>query len=80
MKNTKVLFLSDNMAVVHMINKQSCQDKTSMVLKFNILFEAEHIPGKTNVVADSLSRLLFQKAHKESPWLDPDPVLVPSYL
>ena len=53
------------MAVVEIINKQSSKDRTlkrlvrRLVLaglKFNVLFKAKHIPGKSNVVADHLSR------------------------
>lgn len=45
--NKKVPFRSDNLAVVHIINKQSSSN-----LQLNILFEAEHITGKENLIAD----------------------------
>lgn len=89
MRNKKVLFLSDNIAVVHAINKMSCKDKTlmsllrrlvSVALHYNIWFKSKHIFGKLNVTADFLSRLSLQKAFKESPWLDREPVLLPPHL
>jgi hypothetical protein len=51
MVNSKVLFLSDNQAVVDVLNKQSCRDKISMrlarrlvlcTLSYNIVFRAKH--------------------------------------
>ena len=49
-------------------------------LKFNIMFKAEHIPGKQNVIADHLSRLKFQEARQAAPWLSPHPTSVPQQL
>lgn len=66
--NQCIVFHSDNEAVVHIINKQSCKDAMIMklvrrlvlqCLQWNILFKAEHIPGTLNVLADNLSRLQF---------------------
>ena len=63
-------------ALVHVINKQSCKDKLLMVfvrqmvllcLKFNILFKAKHIPGVKNNLADTLSRLQVQKIRQLAP-------------
>jgi hypothetical protein len=53
MANRSVLFFTDNEALVYVINKQSCRDKTLMqfvrklllvCLQHNILFKAIHIP------------------------------------
>ena len=69
MANKKILFMSDNMAVVEVINKQTSREKNLMhllrrlvlvCLSKNILFRAKHIPGKYNIIADRLSRLQFQ--------------------
>lgn len=66
MQNRRILFLTDNEAIVHVINKQSCRDKSLMFfvwkmvlasLTHNIVFNAKHIPGVTNKLADALSRL-----------------------
>ena len=65
MHNNCILFFTDNDALVHVINKQSCKDKLLMFcvrklvaicLKHNILFRAKHILGVFNTLADSLSR------------------------
>lgn len=81
-KTKKVLFLSDNMAVVEVINKRSSRDKRLMILlrrlvlvslQCNIHFRAKHIPGKLNVTADKLSRFKFQEAFRESPYIQQQP-------
>lgn len=62
--NKKLLFITNNMAIVHAINKQTLQEKGLMklirrlvleALKHNILFKAKHIAGKSNTLADHLS-------------------------
>ena len=77
--NHKILFMSDNQAVVQVINKQSCYEPILMklvrrlvlaALTNNIYFRSAHIPGKENVLADKLSRLKFQEALLMAPWLD----------
>lgn len=87
LKNHKILFFSDNMDVVEIINKQSSMDKIKMrlvrrlviaALTHNILFNAKHIPGKSNCIADHLSRFNFQEARTIAPWLDVGPTTVPS--
>ena len=54
MKNRCILFFTDNEALVHVINKQSCRDKIMMsfvrqlvliCLRNNIVFKAKHVPG-----------------------------------
>ena len=88
-KNHCILFLCDNEAIVAVINKQTCLDVYIMVLvrelvmsclKYNILFKAKHIPGKTNIVADLLSRLQVLKARQVAPWLSPVPTTLPPHL
>lgn len=85
-QNKKVLFLSDNMAVVEVLNKKSCRDKALMKLlrrlvlvslRFNIHFRAKHIPGKLNVTADRLSRFKFQEAFQETPHLHRQQTKIP---
>ena len=65
MENGCVLFYTDNEAIAAIINKQSSRDKKIMwllrrlvlsCLRYNILFQAQHIPGKLNTLADLLSR------------------------
>lgn len=89
LENHKVLFMTDNEAVVGIINSTTSKDKVLMKLvrrlvlasmKFNIYFRAKHIAGKSNVVADFLSRFSFQKARQVAPWLSQTPVSVPEHL
>ena len=61
MANSRVLFMCDNMSIVAVLNSK---DKFIMRLvrrlvatvQYNIHFAAKHIPGKSNTVADTLSR------------------------
>ena len=76
MANRSVLFFTDNEALVYVINKQSCRDKTLMqfvrklvlvCLQNNILFKAKHIPGTYNRLADLLSRFQVPTFKREAP-------------
>ena len=67
------------MAVVHIINKHTSKNATLMkmmrrfmlnVLKYNILFEAIHIPGVLNIAADQLSRFQMNEFHSQFPEMD----------
>ena len=88
-QNKHVVFMTDNLALVSIINSQTC--KCSRIMKLirhfaitcmshNVLFNAQHIPGKYNVVADNLSRCHFQKAKQWAPWLDRTSTPVPAHL
>ena len=87
LKNHKILFLCDNMAVVNIINKQSCKDTFIMILvrelvvtslHNNVLFRAQHIVGRKNVLCDQLSRAMFQEARRTAPWLNQQPTRIPT--
>ena len=90
MSNRGILFFTDNEALVHVINKQSCKDQHLMFfvrkmvlicLKYNILFKAKHIPGIHNQLADSLSRLQIQKFIQMAPAsMDQSPTDIPHHL
>lgn len=84
--NQSILFHSDNIAVVEIINKISSKDTSVMCLvrrlvlaclRHNILFQAEHIPGKINTLPDLLSRLQVQKFLGLAPYMDRFPTTVP---
>ena len=87
MKNKRVLFFTDNEALVHVINKNSCRDPLLMsfvrklvlsCLKHNILFRARHVPGIHNNLADSLSPLQIQRFQQLGPaHMHPTPTVVP---
>ena len=85
--NKNVLFYSDNMAVVYIINQQTSKDNMIMrlvrrlvvnCLKFNILFQAKHIPGMNNTLADYLSRQQIQEFLHTSPFLAHQQAMVPA--
>ena len=89
LKNKCVLFLTDNEAVVHIINRQTSKDKQIMILvrllvttclRYNINFRSKHVAGKFNNKADALSRLQIQKFRSLAPEADPDPNEVPQEL
>lgn len=78
LQNKKILLLTDNMAIVQIINKQSSKDRSNMrlvrrlvlaCLFNNVHFKAKHIEGKLNVTADRLSRFQFQAARNSAPHL-----------
>ena len=80
---------SDNMSVVHILNKQSSKDSDVMVLvrrfviccmSFNILTKAFHIPGKKNVLPDLLSRFQVEEFHRLAPAMDTVPTPIPEQL
>ena len=81
--------MTDNQSIVYIINKQSSKDKDIMQLvrslvlcslKYNIVFKAKHIPGKSNTIADLLSRCQVDQARRRFPALAPLPVCVPKEL
>ena len=90
MRNSSILFFTDNEALVHVINKQSCRDKSLMFfvrklvlvcLSYNIVFKAKHIPGLHNKLADSLSRLQVQTFKQLAPaHMNSSPTEIPQHL
>ena len=81
--------MSDNQAAVAAINKQTSSDLLEMILirrfvvaclKFNTLVKAKHIPGKSNVIADRLSRFQIAAAREFAPWLDKEATAIPPML
>ena len=90
MSNRCILFFTDNEALVHVINKQSCKDKgllffvrklVLLCLQNNILFKAIHVRGVHNILADSLSRLQVEKFRCLAPaFIDQYPTDIPVNL
>ena len=87
--NQCILFFTDNEALVHVINKQTCKDRVLMafvrklvsICLHHILFKAKHIPGVHNQLADALSRLQVQTfRHLAPPHMDSLPTEIPHYL
>lgn len=77
LQNKCIVFHSDNEAVVYIINRQTSKDKTLMKLvrrlvlctiKHNVMFQATHIPGLENRLADLLSRQQVDQYLDECMW------------
>ncbi len=89
LRNKKVLFKCDNSAVVHIINTQTCKSDRVMVmvrlltlkcLQLNLVIKAEHVPGSSNVLADSLSRLQMRRFRELAPEAEQQPCPTPTHL
>ncbi|XP_050390001.1 uncharacterized protein LOC126808959 isoform X3 [Patella vulgata] len=85
LRNHKLLVLSDNECVVFVINKATskCPHLMKLIrrlilaaIKYNILIRSKHIQGKSNLVADCLSRFKFQQARHWAPWLETNPQIL----
>ena len=86
-ENYKLLFRSDNAALVEILNKKSSKSLRVMqlirplvlfTLEHNIHFRALHIKGVDNKCADSLSRFQFSRFHELAPFADKHPVPIPA--
>ena len=84
--NHSVCFITDNEALVHIINQQTSKDKKVMsllrklvllCLTMNINFTAKHIAGKKNTLADKLSRSQINGFKTLAPWADKTPTPLP---
>ncbi|MBV2113440.1 MAG: hypothetical protein KUF82_21005 [Candidatus Thiodiazotropha sp. (ex Ctena orbiculata)] len=89
LRNKKILFRVDNLAVVHIVNSMTSKsDRVMAILRaftlqclhLNIAVRAQHISSSSNQVADSLSRFQFQKFRSLVPDAEPLPTPVPNHL
>ena len=89
LKNKKIRIHCDNQAVVNIINKQTTRSAPSMelvrilvlsCLNSNIVFTAQHIPGKHNRMADLLSRGQLGKFRRIAPTAAAHPTPIPDHL
>lgn len=89
LRNKKVCFRSDNMAVVHIINSMTSKSDMVMVLlrnitlqclRMNIAIKSLHLSGVRNVICDSLSRLQLQRFRQAAPEADAEPTPIPGHL
>ena len=87
--NSNIVFYCDNIAIVHVINKQSASDNSLMaivrplvlvLIKYNIHLMCKHVPGKENIICDQLSR--FQNVTKllKEAGMYPSESEIPLYL
>ena len=90
-KNTRICLFTDNESVKNMINNTSSSCKNCMVLiriivlkalEFNVRIEAKHVSSKSNLLADSLSRMqfgtFFYEANRRGLYLHEPPETIPS--
>ena len=89
MSNRRVLFFTDNSALVDIINKQTSKHKSVMVLlrdlvlsclSYNILFRAQYVPGLQNSQADNISRFQVDSFKELAPEADKFQTTVPTDL
>ena len=85
----RIKFWCDNQSVVHILQSGTSKDEKIMHLvralylitaKYNFRVCASHIPGKTNRIADSLSRFNLQEFFRLAPNANPTPVEIPESL
>jgi hypothetical protein len=84
--NRRILFHTDNLALVSIINNQTTKEPRILhllrkmvltCLKYNILFQALHIPGRYNILADFLSRSKVDQFKLQASHMEEFPHLVP---
>lgn len=89
LQDKKIRFNCDNMAVVDILNKLSSKNSNVMLLvriltlqclRLNIMIKAAHVPGKSNVICDALSRFQLDKFRAVSPHADIEPQIIPNLL
>lgn len=85
----RVLVLSDNSAVVQVFKSHMCRDSDMMNLlrclhlieaKWDVVIWAQHIPRKSNIAADALSRNSLQVFYQNVPDADQRPTPLPPAL
>ena len=89
LRNKKILFRVDNLAVVHIVNSMTSKSEhvmtilrefTLQCLHLNIVVKAEHVSSSSNSVADALSRFQLQRFRQLVPDAEPFPTPVPDHL
>ena len=87
--NKRIMFHTDNEALVHTINANTTKDVKIMALvrklvvqsmRFNIQFKAVHVPGCKNILADKLSRLQVEAFKIAAPHAMEHPSPVPAEI
>ena len=87
--NKRILFFCDRESVVSVVNTKRSRISrvmdlvrhlTLLTLRLNFCIRAEHIEGKRNDVADSLSRFQMNRFRELAPYANRNPCLVPPAL
>ena len=86
LSNRCIMLMSDNMAVVHILNKFTSKEPLIMsivrlivhlCMVHNILIRSTHVLGKNNCIADMLSRSQEEEMLKKFPHMDARPTIFP---
>lgn len=89
LRSKKIIFHCDNLGIVEVLNKQTakCTRIMSLLralvlqcLRHNIIFRAEHVPGKRNSIADALSRFQMTRFRQLAPEADAQGTPFPARL
>ena len=84
--NQRIELITDNIALVSVINNQTSKNNQIMFLlrklilqclKLNISFSCSWLAGRSNIVADALSRFQMTSFRRFAKWADPEPVQLP---
>ena len=87
LRNKKIIFRSDNLSVVHIINSLTSKSErvmrlvrkfTFLTLGCNVLFKSEHVSGKNNILTDKLSRMKVEQFLQLAPQAEPCPTHIPT--
>ena len=85
-RNKNILFICDNMSIVHCLNYQTSKDKTMLrmlriivleSLKYNFCFDSKYISYISNIICDKLSRFQTTEAKSLAKHLKDEPEEVP---
>jgi hypothetical protein len=89
LKNKKIKFNIDNLALVEILNSQTSKSKRVMnlmrtfvlyTLQNHIIFRAQHIFGKFNCISDSISRQQWQRFRRLAPNAQTNPEELPDHF
>ena len=81
----RVEFRSDNTAVVEVLRSGTSRNSNLMMLlrhlfllaaQHSFAFTARYVPGKSNAIADAISRFVFQRFCQLTPYASPTATLV----
>lgn len=85
----RVCFYLDNVSIAYVLNSRTSKDQPIMHLlrallmaaaRYNFSFEAKHLPGRENRVADARSRFNWQVFRQLAPEALPQPIAVSNGL
>ena len=89
LSNSSLIFYTDNMAVVSIVNKQTSKCNIIMqiirplvllLLHHNIKLQCKHVPGTSNTLCDALSRQVATPSLLHKFKMSPEPLQIPQHL